>query len=223
MQQGDVIARRYRLDRLLGSGGMGAVWAATHVVTGKAVALKLLRPRDDDENARRRVVREAATFRVMLDPGSHVFLISREGFTNAVHAELVRPGERRVVTLAVERMPATLAITSNEPSAVVSVDRLDVGIAPVLLSRPAGTHHILVRKPGFDPYEIDANVAAGQRAELSATLKQRRPSVFTQWWFWTAAATVIGGAAVTTYVLARPAPQRPPLDGGGLGWAVRVP
>jgi serine/threonine-protein kinase len=59
VRTGDVIAQRYRLERLLGAGGMGAVWAATHLVTGKPVALKLLRPRDDDDNARRRVLREA--------------------------------------------------------------------------------------------------------------------------------------------------------------------
>jgi hypothetical protein len=165
----------------------------------------------------------AGTFRVLLDPGSHVFVIAREGFTNAVHAEVVRAGERRALALAVARMPATLAITSNEASAAVSVDRLDVGIAPVTLLRPAGTHHILVRKPGFDPYEIDATVAAGQRAELAATLKLHKPSIVTRWWFWTAAGAVIAGAAITTYALTRPTPTRPPLDGGGLGWAVRVP
>src|SRR5262249_18143086 len=59
MKPGDMVADRYRVERLLGSGGMGTVWAATHVVTGKAVALKVLRPRDDDATARRRLRREA--------------------------------------------------------------------------------------------------------------------------------------------------------------------
>jgi serine/threonine protein kinase len=40
---GALIADRYRIDRLLGQGGMGAVFAAAHVVTGKRVAIKLLR------------------------------------------------------------------------------------------------------------------------------------------------------------------------------------
>jgi serine/threonine-protein kinase len=38
---------------------MGTVWAATHTMTGKQVALKLLRPHGEDETARRRVLREA--------------------------------------------------------------------------------------------------------------------------------------------------------------------
>lgn len=58
MRAGDVIAERYRLDRLLGEGGMGAVWAATHLVTGRGHALKLLR-KEADEGTRRRMLREA--------------------------------------------------------------------------------------------------------------------------------------------------------------------
>jgi hypothetical protein len=165
----------------------------------------------------------AASFRLVLDPGPHTVLIQREGFTTAVHTELARPGEKRAIRLVVDRIPATLAVTANEANAVVSVDDLDVGVAPVVLARPAGAHRVLVRKPGFDPYTLDATVTAGQRLDVSASLKQHKPSVATRWWFWTSIATVVAGAVVTTYVLTRPSPQRPPVDGGGLGWAVKVP
>src|SRR5215471_18353777 len=56
---GAVVAGRYRLDRRLGAGGMGTVWAATHLITHKAFALKLLDKKNDDEGARKRVLREA--------------------------------------------------------------------------------------------------------------------------------------------------------------------
>ncbi len=53
------MAARYRLDRSLGQGGMGAVWAATHVVTGKAVALKFLTDPNADDSSKKRLLREA--------------------------------------------------------------------------------------------------------------------------------------------------------------------
>jgi eukaryotic-like serine/threonine-protein kinase len=43
LREGSLIASRYRLDRLLGEGGFAVVWAATHIVTRKRVALKFLK------------------------------------------------------------------------------------------------------------------------------------------------------------------------------------
>lgn len=57
LAEGVTIAGRYTLSRLLGEGGMGAVWAARHVVTGKHLALKFLKGTADDH--RRRFVQEA--------------------------------------------------------------------------------------------------------------------------------------------------------------------
>ena len=165
----------------------------------------------------------ASTFRVVLDPGHHVFVLSREGFSDAVHAEDVRPGDKRAITLALDRLPATLHVSADKSSAIVMVDDLDVGVAPVTVLRPAGKHRVVVRKPGFLAYETEATVSPGQRADLVATLREEKPSLLSRWWFWTAAGVVVAGAAITTYALTRPDPERPPLDGGGLGWTVRAP
>lgn len=43
-QAGEVIENRYRLERPLGSGGMGAVWLATQLMVDRPVAVKLLHP-----------------------------------------------------------------------------------------------------------------------------------------------------------------------------------
>src|SRR5436190_10649011 len=39
---GDLIAGKYRLERELGRGAMGTVWAALHVTLGQRVAIKLI-------------------------------------------------------------------------------------------------------------------------------------------------------------------------------------
>jgi eukaryotic-like serine/threonine-protein kinase len=55
-----VIAGKYRLDTVLGSGGTGVVYAACHLVHGGRVALKLLRPGlADDARVVTRFLREA--------------------------------------------------------------------------------------------------------------------------------------------------------------------
>jgi eukaryotic-like serine/threonine-protein kinase len=64
LSPGSVLADRYRLTHPLGEGGMGEVWAATHVVTGRPVALKRLLHSVDshpDGQGRARFVLEAQT------------------------------------------------------------------------------------------------------------------------------------------------------------------
>lgn len=165
----------------------------------------------------------ASTFRVVVDPGSHVVTVTHEGFGDAVQNVTVRPGEARELELSIERLPATLDIGADKDDAVVTVNGIDVGVAPVRLSRPAGTYHVKVQKAGFVAYESDATLKAGQKTDLRAKLAPEQPSIFRRWWFWTAAGVVVAGAATTTYFLTRPDPTRPGVDGGGLGWAVKLP
>jgi serine/threonine protein kinase len=56
---GEVVAGRYRLDAVIGAGGMGCVFKAEHVNMGKTVALKMLSLDDPDEAALRRFRLEA--------------------------------------------------------------------------------------------------------------------------------------------------------------------
>jgi serine/threonine protein kinase len=74
LQPGALVARRFRLERPLGSGGMGTVWAATNTATRKEVALKFLKPAaaavDDSaaRAARLRLLREARAASAAVHP-----------------------------------------------------------------------------------------------------------------------------------------------------------
>jgi len=67
---GAVIAARYRLDALLGVGGMGRVYRATHLVLGEAVAVKfLLAEFGAKDELRARFRREAVVLARLRHPG----------------------------------------------------------------------------------------------------------------------------------------------------------
>jgi len=65
---GMVIAAKYRLDHLLGQGGMGVVWEAEDVDTSEKVAIKFLKEAADDAQARRRFLREGRAAQAVQHP-----------------------------------------------------------------------------------------------------------------------------------------------------------
>ncbi len=65
---GAVIAERYRLVRRVGEGGMGVIWAADDLVTGRRTALKRIKDTVDDPAARRRFLHEARAASVVRHP-----------------------------------------------------------------------------------------------------------------------------------------------------------
>ena len=75
---GSVVAGKYRVDRLLGHGGMGAVFQATNLAIGKRVALKFLtRDAARDAEAAQRFQREALAASMV--ESSHIVQIFDSG------------------------------------------------------------------------------------------------------------------------------------------------
>ncbi|MEU6972762.1 serine/threonine-protein kinase [Kitasatospora aureofaciens] len=67
MEVGTRIAERYQVDRFVGAGGMGEVWAAHDTLLGRPVAVKLMR--DDGPSDRARFLREAQAAAGLQHPG----------------------------------------------------------------------------------------------------------------------------------------------------------
>jgi hypothetical protein len=171
----------------------------------------------------RGVTAPGVRFTLVLDPGDHIVALSRAGFANAVVTKTFAAGSTPELSLDLQSLPATIRITATPSGAVVSVDDLDTGVAPVQIARPAGTYHVAVRKKGFVPYVTTVKVSPGDHPSLQANLAEETTPLYKKFWFWTLATTVIAGATVGTYFLTRPDAQRPAPDGGGIGWIVSVP
>src|SRR5579872_2872045 len=66
METGQTIAGKYRLNRLLGTGGMASVWSATNVFTEREFAIKFMLPQvaRTPESARRFLLEAKISARV---------------------------------------------------------------------------------------------------------------------------------------------------------------
>ena len=120
------------------------------------------------------------------------------------------------------KQPANVHVSSDRERALVRLDGTDVGLAPVLVTRPPGAYRLSVSKEGFVTYETQLALRPGQELKLDARLSPETVPLTKKWWFWALAGVIAGGVGVTTYFLVRPEPQRPEVDKGGLGWAAEV-
>ena len=159
-------------------------------------------------------------FSVLLDPGLHVFSVTRKGFNTASVKKEYSPGQSAQLDLELALLPARLNISADAADSVVTLNDLDVGTAPVKLERKGGSYRVLIRKPGYVPYETRVNAKPGDDVNIVGKMRVEEPSLLERWWFWAIAGTVIAGATVGTYYATRPDPERPPPNGGTLGWVV---
>jgi eukaryotic-like serine/threonine-protein kinase len=101
---GDIVAQRYRLEEVVGRGGMGQVWAAYDRKLGRQVALKIVDlDRSEASSARARFAREAALSQQLRGPsfvevydqgsmGNQAFLVMELLIGETLHQRLHRVG-----------------------------------------------------------------------------------------------------------------------------------
>lgn len=161
----------------------------------------------------------AGTSEIVVDPGQREFVVQKEGFTPAIARETYAPGARADLALSLNALPATIHVDADRVGAAVRIQGLDVGVVPVDLKRPPGTYALDVRSPGYVTYETKVQVGPGGRASLYAKMPAE-PFVLTKkWWFWTGIVALVGGAALTVFLVTRPPAS---YDAGNTGWLVQA-
>jgi eukaryotic-like serine/threonine-protein kinase len=143
------VAGRYRLDRLLGQGGMGEVWAATHTVTRRSVAMKFVKGTANARpELRRRFMREARAASAVQHPNVvevfDVFEIDAE--TPVMVMELLsgetlgkrlsREGQLPLAEALAVLLPAVSAVGTAHALGVV---HRDLKPDNLFLAQPAGS------------------------------------------------------------------------------------
>ncbi len=166
-----------------------------------------------------------ARFRVVLNPGTRVFTLSRRGFADAVVSKSFAPGSSTELQLFLDRLPGTVHLASEPVGAAVMLDGVDVGATPLDVTRPSGSYHVVVRKPGFVTYDTRFLLRPGEEVNLSPALPKETIALTQRWWFWTGVGVIVAGAAAGTalYVHSQePGPPPTPPSGGTLGWSLQL-
>jgi PEGA domain len=164
----------------------------------------------------------ARTFEMEVDPGTRVIVLSRKGYRDIVRPDRFAPGSRTALRLDLEQLPATLRITSNVEKPVVTVNGVDVGMAPVDVPRAAGVYKVVVAKDGYVPHAMVIRVNPGEDPKLDASLVVEKVPITKRWWFWVGAAVIVATGVAVTYAVTRPDPQPPDYERGNTGWLVQL-
>jgi eukaryotic-like serine/threonine-protein kinase len=135
LQSGSLIARRYKLVRPLGQGGMGAVWAAIHTLTEREVAMKFVHgPAHSRRELRLRFLREARAATAVRHPNVvHVLDAfelddeTRVMVMDLLHGETLRERLERdeqlsIVETAALLLPAVSAVGTAHARGIVHRD-----------------------------------------------------------------------------------------------------
>jgi serine/threonine-protein kinase len=134
LEPGTVLAGQYRLDRRLGEGGMSVVWAATHVVTGMRVALKLMKHTSGALSHHARLLREARAARAVqhanvcqvldvleLDDGAPV-MVMEHLVGEPLSERLRRQGKLPLADFAAVFLPVVSALAAAHALGIVHRD-----------------------------------------------------------------------------------------------------
>ena len=110
--------------------------------------------------------------RVLLLRGKHIIRAERDGYVAAQADVEVRDDDTNSVRLRLEKLPGKLNVDTGGVSATVSVDGVEVGHAPGVLSVPAGERTVMISAPRYVDYITNVTIqGAGESQDLKAKLQ----------------------------------------------------
>jgi serine/threonine-protein kinase len=157
---GDIIAQKYRLTRLLGEGGMGAVWLARNIKLDVDVAIKLIRHELATEETSARLLQEArAAARIGHRSIVRIFDFGETELDDPFIVMEVLAGESlREVLERKGRLPATHAVRTILPIASALVEAHASGIVHRDL-KPENIVLVPDKSGGLVPKLVDFGIA----------------------------------------------------------------
>ena len=122
--------------------------------------------------------------KVLLMPGKHQIVARQAGYGDFISEIVVEPGQTQIVSVRMALVPGAAApkitselkLTIQPARAAVFLDNNYIGHAGelggsvhALLVSP-GTHHVKVELPGYQTFETDVSLLAGQKSEVKTEL-----------------------------------------------------
>lgn len=149
-----------------------------------------------------RGVKLSPTEPLRLKAGQHVFEISAEWHQPERREITVTAGVPMQLSVALKAIPRTgkIRLTSSRPQALVTIDGRNLGFAPMDVELTAGGHALEVSSHGYKTHRSELTVGVGQDRTVNVELEKPAKKLYQQWWIWTIAAVVAGGAATAIAV-----------------------
>ncbi len=162
---GAVLNERYELQRVIGSGGMGAVFEALDRTTGELVAVKLLIDVDHDTRATSRFAREARLLAALQHP--HIVRVHDQGVDELGTAYLVEDLLRGRDLRSHLRAAGALSPAEARDLLLPILEALDHAHAAGVLHRDVKPENIFLDLTGDTPRPvlIDFGVARDEGAD----------------------------------------------------------
>ncbi|MGA7120501.1 MAG: serine/threonine-protein kinase [Polyangiaceae bacterium] len=174
---GELLADKYRIEALLGSGGMGQVYSALHVELGHRVAIKVLRSRDP--GAAVRFLREAQTcarlstehiarvFDLGRLPGGAPFIVM-EHLTGEDLAHVIVRGPVAPGDAAMYLREACAALTEAHARGIVHRDLKPANL--FLTTREDGRALVKVLDFGISKFAADQGLAGAEAVTFTGAI-----------------------------------------------------